>query len=81
MEKLKSEGFERVYAWEDPPRAYHSNHTHPTETAHIVVKGRIDIVLYGKTHRLEKDDRLDVPANEVHSARVGKDGCRYIIGE
>ena len=81
MEKLKEEGFERVYVWEDSPNAYHPNHTHSTETAHIIVKGAIDIVLYGKTYKLKEGDCLDVPANKVHSARVGKEGCRYIIGE
>ena len=81
IKKLKAEGFERVYVWEDAPNTYHSSHTHSTETAHIIMKGAIDIILYEKTYRLKEGDRLDVPANKIHSARVGKEGCRYIIGE
>ena len=81
MEQLKKEGFERVYVWEDASNAYHPSHTHSTKTAHIIVNGVIDITMHGKVYRLKEGDRLDVPANEVHSARVGPDGCRYIIGE
>ena len=35
----------------------------------------------GTTRTFRAVERFDVPANTVHSAKIGPAGCRYMIGE
>ena len=80
-EKLKIEGFSGIYIWEDGPGAYYPDHVHNKLSAHIILDGEMILTVDGKTILLKVGDRYDVPANTVHSARMGKGGCRYIVGE
>ena len=79
--QLKSEGFRRTYAWEDAPNTFYPEHTHPTETAHIVLSGELALTMNGNTCVYRSGERCDVPAGVTHSARMGPAGCRYLIGE
>ncbi len=79
--KLQSEGFRHTYIWQDSPNAYYPDHTHPVETAHIILDGEMTVTHSGLTRTCRAGDRVDVPARTVHSARMGPHGCRYLIGE
>ena len=79
--QLKCEGFSTTYVWQDGPNTIYPDHTHPVETAHIVLQGHVTITTKGETRTYRKGDRCDVPANTVHSAVMGPQGCRYLIGE
>jgi quercetin dioxygenase-like cupin family protein len=79
--QLKSEGFHRTYAWQDEPNAFYPEHTHPTETAHVVLEGELTLTMDGVTRVYRTGERCDVPCGAVHSARMGAKGCRYVIGE
>lgn len=79
--KLQSEGFRHTYIWQDGPNAYYPDHTHPVETAHIILDGEMTVTHNGQTRTCRAGDRVDVPARTVHSARMGPRGCRYLIGE
>jgi quercetin dioxygenase-like cupin family protein len=79
--KLRAEGFTHTYVWQDPPNAHYPGHTHPAETAHIVLSGELTLTMAGKTQTYRAGDRCDVPAGAIHSARMGPTGCRYLIGE
>ena len=79
--QLRREGFSETYVWEDGPNAFYPEHTHPTETAHIILEGEMTLILAGKCQTLHAGDRRDVPAGAIHSARMGARGCRYLIGE
>jgi len=79
--KLRDEGFGCAYIWEDGPNAYYPDHTHRTETAHIILCGEITLTIGGRSKTYRSGERCDVPADMVHSARVGPQGCRYLIGE
>ena len=79
--QLRDEGFARTYVWQDGPHALYPDHTHPTETAHIVLEGEMTLTMDGQTRSFRAGDRCDVPAGTVHSARMGTAGCRYLIGE
>ncbi len=79
--QLHCEGFSRTYIWEDRPNAYYPDHTHPTETAHIILEGEMTLSTAGETRTYHAGERCDVPAGAVHSARMGPRGCRYLIGE
>lgn len=79
--QLRSEGFSRTYAWEDSPNARYPSHTHPMETAHIILSGEMTLTMEGVSRTYRAGDRCDVPAKVAHSAMMGPRGCRYLIGE
>ena len=80
-QQLKSEGFKTTYSWQDGPNAFYPEHTHPTETAHIVLDGELALTMNGTTRVYRAGERCDVPSGAVHSARMGANGCRYLLGE
>jgi len=79
--QLREEGFSRTYVWQDHAHASYPDHTHATETAHIILEGEMTPTMSGQTRTFRAGERCDVPAGAVHSARMGSNGCRYLIGE
>ena len=79
--QLRREGFSHTYVWEDGPNASYPQHTHPMETAHIILRGEMTLTMDGKSQAFRPGDRCDVPAGAIHSARMGESGCRYLVGE
>jgi mannose-6-phosphate isomerase-like protein (cupin superfamily) len=79
--KLKREGFAHTYVWEDGPNAHYPEHTHATETAHIILDGEMTLTMNGRSEAYRAKERCDVPAGTAHSAKMGPKGCRYLIGE
>ena len=81
-QQLRGEGFRHVYVWQDGPNASYPDHTHAVDTAHIILDGEMTLTCGGVTRTYVAGERPpDVPANAVHSARMGPRGCRYLIGE
>jgi quercetin dioxygenase-like cupin family protein len=78
---LKQEGFRQTCVWEDAPNVSYPNHTHATETAHVILSGEMTLTMAGESRTYRTGERCDVPAGAVHSARMGPGGCRYLIGE
>jgi quercetin dioxygenase-like cupin family protein len=78
---LQREGFAHTYVWEDGPNTSYPEHTHDTETAHIILSGEMTLTLEGASRTYRSGERCDVPAGAVHSAQMGPKGCRYLIGE
>jgi mannose-6-phosphate isomerase-like protein (cupin superfamily) len=78
---LQREGFAHTYVREDGPNAVYPEHTHNTETAHIILGGEMTLALDGASRTYRSGERCDVPAGTIHSARTGPKGCRYLIGE
>ena len=78
---LREEGFLGIFTHRDHPGAYYPDHTHRGTTAHIVLEGDISVTSKGETVTYSAGDRFDVPADTVHSAKIGPKGCLYIIGE
>jgi uncharacterized cupin superfamily protein len=79
--QLRNEGFLHTYVWQDGPNAFYEDHTHATETAHIILDGEMTLTQGGETRTFHVGERRDVPAGAVHSAKMGPNGCRYLIGE
>lgn len=79
--QLREEGFTLIYTWQDHPKISYPDHTHPTITAHIILDGEMTVISEGKTNTYKAGERFDVPAETVHSAKIGARGCRYLIGE
>ena len=80
-DQLHSEGFRHTYVWQDGPHAHYPDHTHTSETAHIILDGEMSLTMAGQSRTYCSGERCDVPAGAVHSARMGPQGCRYLIGE
>jgi mannose-6-phosphate isomerase-like protein (cupin superfamily) len=80
-EALRTAGFRHTYVWQDGPYAFYSNHTHPVETAHIILDGEMTLTQGNETKTYYAGDRCDVPAGEIHAAKMGLHGCRYLVGE
>jgi quercetin dioxygenase-like cupin family protein len=78
---LVQEGFRQTCVWQAAPNAAYPDHTHPTETAHIILSGEMTLTINGKSHTYRAGERCDVPAGAVHSARMGPSGCQYLVGE
>jgi quercetin dioxygenase-like cupin family protein len=79
--ELHAEGFLHTYVWQDAPNANYSDHTHPGETAHVILDGEMSLTMDGQSRTYRVGERCGVPAGAVHSARMGPQGCRYLIGE
>lgn len=79
--QLHAEGFLHTYVWQDGPNAFYPDHTHATETAHIILAGEMVLSMNGQARTFSTGQRCDVPAGAVHSAQMGASGCRYLIGE
>ncbi len=79
--QLRAEGYTHTYVWQDGPGVYYPDHTHPNSTAHIILEGEMTVTSQGKTQTYKPGERFDVPAHTVHSAKMGPQGCRYLIGE
>jgi hypothetical protein len=80
--QLRQEGFRHVYVWQDGAHAFYPDHTHPVDTAHIILDGEMTLTCGGVTKNYKAGERPpDVPAGAVHSARMGAAGCQYLIGE
>jgi quercetin dioxygenase-like cupin family protein len=79
--KLRKEGFSNIFVWQDRPNAFYPDHTHSGVTAHIVLEGEITVTCQGVTRTYKAGDRFDVPKETVHSAKIGPEGCRYVIAE
>jgi quercetin dioxygenase-like cupin family protein len=80
-QQLHQEGFRHVYAWRDAPNAFYPDHTHPVDTAHVILEGEMTLTCGGSTRTYRAGERPpDVAAGAVHSARMGPDGCHYLVG-
>jgi len=79
--RLHEEGFLRTSVWQDGANAFYPDHTHAVETAHIILDGEMTLTQGGETRTYTAGERCDVPADAVHSAKMGTRGCKYLIGE
>ena len=79
--ELTRQGFSHIFVWEDGPNTEYPEHTHRSETAHIILRGEMTIITDGKATTYRNGDRCDVPSGTKHSAKMGPAGCRYLVGE
>ena len=56
-EQLKREGFEHTYVWQDGPNVFYSEHTHETETAHIILDGSMTLTMNGESRTFSSGER------------------------
>ena len=85
IDHLKSEGYDKVWIYEAPAEEIDEEHKHEYDTRLHILSGEIRIKLLDESvitdFRLGKNEELDIPRNHLHSAKVGLEGCRYIVAE
>jgi len=81
MAQLNREGFAHTYVWEDGAHAHYPEHTHRTETAHIILSGEMTLTMAGETKTYRSGERCDVPAGAVHARRWGQEGAATWLGK
>lgn len=79
--QLSREGFPDVYVWDEEPDFVYGSHAHDYETALVLVRGTILLIVNGVERNYAVGERADIPAGVMHSAVVGPTGCRYVVGE
>ena len=79
--QLKEEGYKEIYEWTDAPNYEYLPHKHETETTLMVLKGDITVTIEGNTKKYVSGERVTVPAQKKHYAKVGSKGASYLVGE
>jgi quercetin dioxygenase-like cupin family protein len=79
-EQIVEEGFEPVRV-SDPAGYIYPLHDHPETKLLAVLSGGMDVQVADQTYHCVAGDRLLIPGNVEHSARVMPDGCVYFWSE
>lgn len=79
--ELEKEGFKHIYEWTDEPNTEYKSHKHKDKVSFYITRGSIILSIEGKEINLKEGDRFDVPPNTEHIAKVGSNGCSFIVGE
>ncbi len=74
---LHDEGL-NYYPWSNAPHDLYSPHIHTYDKIIYIVRGSISFILpdLDQTHTLHAGNRLELPANTLHSAAVGGQGVK-----
>ena len=80
-EQLKKEGFPVVYEWVDEPGKIYEKHVHQDRVSFYVTQGSVSFEFPNKQMVVNQGERIDVPSKIEHTARVGDQGCEYVVGQ
>ena len=80
MRMLMNEGYKEVYIQQDGSHKFYPEHSHG-QTTLIVLEGTMWVKMNRETILLTPGKRLDIPANVIHEAKMGLEGCTYVVGE
>jgi quercetin dioxygenase-like cupin family protein len=80
-EGLRSEGFTRVYEWYDAPGVEYPAHAHKDRVSMYILSGGLTFWFGSEEKVFKAGERFDVPIGKEHTAKVGSEGCTYVVGE
>ena len=80
-QKPAEEGFLHIYEWKDEPGTKYPAHAHKGKVTLYILEGCLTFNFGEKVVTLKEGDRFNVPIGEGHTAKVGKNGCLYLVGE
>lgn len=69
-----------VAEWTDDAGTHYPSHSHPREEVLVVLDGEIAMKIAGRERTLRSGDRLELHADELHTATVGPAGATYLVG-
>lgn len=76
----KSRGFS-CDIWTDPPGQCWEDFTHQVDELFMVIEGRVELVVGGKTSHPKPGEEILIPENVVHSVRnIGSSPSRWFYG-
>lgn len=75
-----AEGFDPLRI-ADPPGHVYPPHTHPETKLLAFLQGSMEVTVAGQTYQCQAGDRLLIPGNVEHAARVTDEGCVYFWSE
>ncbi len=78
--QLESEGYS-VWQWTDAPGSTYTPHSHDHDESIWCIEGEITFGANDIELTLTPGDRLMLPEGTIHTARVGRLGATYLIGE
>lgn len=85
IKKLESEGYEKVWPYDAESNEVDDEHDHDFDTKLHILSGDIRIKrLSGGAimdFHLKEGEEIEIPRGQLHSAKVGAGGCRYIVAE
>jgi quercetin dioxygenase-like cupin family protein len=85
IKKLEAEGYDKVWSYDAEPDEVDEEHDHDFDTKLHILSGEIRIKrLSGGSimdFLIKEGDEIEIPRKQLHSAKVGADGCRYIVAE
>lgn len=81
IEHLLAEGYANLLFWDAIPHEHDDEHAHDRDHKMIIFSGDIEITIGYETVHLGAHDYFEIPRGTNHVARVGADGCRYLIAE
>lgn len=77
---VREEGFDPLLITDPPGRVY-PPHAHPETKLLAFLGGAMTVRVRGEKYACRSGNRLLIPGNEEHSARVGPDGCDFFWSE
>ena len=85
IEKLQSEGYDKVYIHNAEPGEIDDEHSHDFDTKLVILKGEIQIKsttgnFFSNMSYKTGSDTI-IPRGKPHAAKVGPEGCRYVVAE
>lgn len=78
---LQSKGLPFIYEWTDAAGVEYKEHQHKGKVSFFVMEGDLVMHFDGKEMHLKKGDIFDVPTGIKHTAKVGPNGCKFLVGE
>ena len=80
-QKLVEEGFPHIFEWKDKPNTDYPAHFHKGKVVMYILSGSLTFWFGDEEVSLKEGDRFDVPVEREHTAKVGADGCAFLVGE
>jgi quercetin dioxygenase-like cupin family protein len=79
-EALAREGY-RPQRIEEPPGAIYDSHKNLTDLVLAYIQGSAEVRIGDRTYECKAGDRLMIPRNIEHSAKIGSEGVVYLMTE
>jgi len=73
--------WKEVYIWKDKPNELYEEHAHPYYTKIIILEGNIELLIENKKYNLGPTDTIIIKKDKIHSAKIGINGCKYVVAE
>lgn len=81
IKNLQDKGFTNIYEWTDEPNTEYPEHSHKGRVSFYLTKGDIQMNIGGTIKIIKAGEHIDVPVGVPHTAKVGPNGCTFIVGE